>query len=226
MGKKVNGEPDPNPVADPPPGDVAPIATDPSQDSKGANSGPADKSKGGPIDIETETLASLAEVHEETHDGFDPTIHAVDAEGKPLKRADGTYAKKRGRKAGSSPAGSALPSPNAPASMNAPSTNGVILTSEQVAKQIVNAGLNGAVMIFGDDWEPENISEAKALVFSLRDYFDIRGVPKFPAELGLLIAVGAYALPRLRKEKTRTKIQTWKDNVILFFAKKKAKGFE
>ena len=218
----MNSEPDPNPVADTPPGAVADIATDPPQDSKGASSGPT----GGSIDIETETLASLAEVHEDTHDGFDPTIHAVDAEGKPLKRADGTYAKKRGRKAGSSPAGSALPSPNAPANANAPLTPGAILTSEMAAKQIVNAGLNGAVMVFGEDWEPESIAEAKALVFSLRDYFDIRGVPKFPAELGLLIAVGAYALPRLRKEKTRTKIQTWKDNVILFFAKKKAKGFE
>ena len=215
MPKKTGSEPDTNLVPDAPLGGVVAIEPDPAEDGKGANSGPA-----------SETIETLAEVHEETHDGFDPTIHAVDSEGKPLKRADGTYAKKRGRKAGSSPAGSALPSPNAPASVNAPLTSGAILTSEQVAKQIVNAGLNGAVMVFGDDWEPENISEAKALVFSLRDYFDIRGVPKFPPELGLLIAVGAFALPRLRKEKTRTKIQTWKDNVLLFFAKKKAKGFE
>ena len=163
-------------------------------------------------------LDPIADVHAISHEGFDAGIHAVDAAGNPIKKADGTFAKKRGRKADLKNAGSALPNPNAPAMTNAPSIRSDVLTSEQASKQLVNMFLNGAVMVFGPEWEPENISEAKGLVYSLKDYFDIRGVPKFPPELGLVIAFGAYALPRLKKEKTQSKLKGWKDSIVLFFA--------
>lgn len=41
-----------------------------------------------------------AEVIQATAPGFDSAIHAVDAAGNPIKNKDGTYQKKRGRKAG------------------------------------------------------------------------------------------------------------------------------
>lgn len=183
---------------------------------------PEPKDKGANI-VPDATIENIAEVHTEKHDGFNPEIHALDSEGKPLKKADGTYAKKRGRKAGSNPAGSALPSPNAPATGNAPSTLGGGLTSENAAKQICNMLLNGAVAVFGSEWEPENKDEAKALVFTFKDYFDIRGVPQFPPEIGLILGIGVYVIPRLKAEKTRTKLQLWKDNVTLWFRKRAQK---
>lgn len=200
------------------------IVVDSLQADKGASSMPDTDTVQGDGAGPGAVLDGIASPHEAAHEDFDAAIHAIDAAGNPVKKADGTFAKKRGRKADSKVAGSALPNPNAPAVANVPSIRSDVLTSEQAAKQIVNMFLNGAVMVFGEDWQPENVSEAKGLVFSLRDYFDIRGVPKFPPEMGLLIAFGAYALPRLQKEKTRSKIDGWKDKIKLFFVNRGGYG--
>lgn len=76
-----------------------------------------------------------------------------------------------------------------------------------VAKQIVNVGINLSVRFFGDEWKPVDKDEAMNVAFAFRDYFDARGVPQMPPEVVLLLAISAYAAPRLNHDNTRKKLQ-------------------
>lgn len=156
-----------------------------------------------PDDTTISSVSDLSETHAVVYEGFDPTVHAVDAEGNPKKKPDGTYAKKRGRKPGtttaSGAAGSALPPKRAPMSANAPSTVSAGLSSEAAARQFTNAFISGGVMIFGADWEPEDKSEPQELKKALQDYFDADGVPNIPPWFGVALAFGAYSAKRLTK---------------------------
>jgi len=142
----------------------------------------------------------------EAQAGFDPAIHAVNPDGTPKRKVDGSYALKRGRKAGA-PAGSpvqigaGLPTP-APGVDNPQAPPPVTISADEAARQTCNVLINGAVMMFGDQWEPRDKDEAKGLQTSFKNYFEARGTPNVPPEVGLAFAVLAYSLPRLTHEKT------------------------
>lgn len=134
----------------------------------------------------------------QAHDGFDPAVHAVNPDGTPKRKVDGSYALKRGRKMGGTAAvPNTAPQPSAPAEVAAPKIN-----ADEAARQTCNVMINGAVMLFGEQWEPRDKDEAKGLQTSFKNYFEARGTPNVPPEIGLLFAVMAYSLPRLTHEKT------------------------
>lgn len=163
-----------------------------------------------PADTTISSISDLSETHAVVYEGFDPAIHAVDADGNPKKKPDGTYAKKRGRKPGtmtaSAAAGSALPPKLAPTSANVPLTASAGLSSEAAARQFTNAFISGGVMIFGADWEPEDKSEPQELKNALKDYFDADGVPNIPPWFGVALAFGTYSAKRLTKPTIMEKI--------------------
>lgn len=184
------------------------------------------------------TLDNLTGDHAALLEGFDPAIHAVDAEGNPKKKGDGSFAKKRGRKAGqttttprpSVPVSSALPPKNAPAPGPAGSTvEGAALpgqepdkiSNEAAAKMASNLVFNAGVMVFGRELgAPANKDEANGMKIAFKDYFDARGTPDIPPEIGLLIAVGGYALPRLQHETMADKVAKWAKGLKRMFGKK------
>jgi hypothetical protein len=127
------------------------------------------------------------------NEGFDPLVHAVNPDGTPKRKVDGSYAMKRGRKSGAAPTTN---SPTAQVSQT-PTIN-----TDEAARQSCNMLINGAVLLLGEQWEPRDKSEAEGLKTSFKNYFDSRGVPNVPPEVGLAVAVLAYSLPRITHEKT------------------------
>lgn len=128
----------------------------------------------------------------ESHEGFDPLLHAVNPDGTPKRKVDGSYALKRGRKSGVAPSPSSAPV----------AAQEVTINTDEAARQSCNMLINGAVLLFGEQWEPRDKDEAKGLQISFKNYFDARGVPNVPPEVGLAVAVLAYSLPRITHEKT------------------------
>ena len=139
------------------------------------------------------SVADMVQVQSEANDGFDPLTHAVNPDGTPKRKVDGSFAMKRGRKSGAAPTTS-----SAPAQVEQTPTINV----DEASRQSCNMLINGAVLLFGEQWAPQDKEEAKGLQVSFKNYFEARGVPNVPPEIGLVVAVLAYSLPRLTHEKT------------------------
>jgi hypothetical protein len=133
------------------------------------------------------------QVQSEANDGFDPLTHAVNPDGTPKRKVDGSFAMKRGRKSGAVPTIS-----NAPTQVAQTPTINV----DEASRQACNMLVNGAVLMLGEQWAPVDKDEAKGLQTSFKNYFEARGVPNVPPEIGLVVAVLAYSLPRITHEKT------------------------
>ncbi len=139
------------------------------------------------------SVADMVQVQSEAHDGFDPLTHAVNPDGTPKRKVDGSFALKRGRKSG------AAPTTNSPAAQVAQTPT---INVDEASRQACNMLVNGAVLMLGDQWAPVDKDEAKGLQTSFKNYFEARGVPNVPPEVGLVVAVLAYSLPRITHEKT------------------------
>jgi len=139
------------------------------------------------------SVADMVQVQSEAHDGFDPLLHAVNPDGSPKRKVDGSYAMKRGRKSGAVPTTNSAPAQSA----QTPTIN-----VDEASRQACNMLVNGAVLLMGEQWAPVDKDEAKGLQTSFKNYFEARGVPNVPPEVGLVVAVLAYSLPRITHEKT------------------------
>lgn len=169
-----------------------------------AASGTGDQPASANTTPEAPTLASIAGMHVEAHPGFDPAIHAANPDGSPKRKADGSYALKRGRKAGAP-----LPAKDShqgSAKETAPEVVGpAVMSSEEAARQSANLVINGTVFLCGEEiGAPRNKEEAEGLKFAFKNYYDVRGVPNLPPELGLFIGVAVYVAPRLRETEKKT----------------------
>lgn len=142
------------------------------------------------------TVGDMVSEVSEAHAGFDPLVHAVNPDGTPKRKVDGSYAMKRGRKSGVLPSASSTTSPAAQVAQT-PTIN-----VDEASRQSCNMLINGAVLLFGEQWAPQDKEEAKGLQISFKNYFEARGVPNVPPEVGLVVAVLAYSLPRITHEKT------------------------
>lgn len=160
------------------------------------------------------SLANIIASHESSHPGFDPSIHAVTEDGSPKRRADGSYALKRGRKAGQSsplpPKGNAPVTPAAPVAVQETAPAGPPrIAPDEAARQSANLVMNMAVWICGEEiGKPQDKAEAEGLKISFVNYYEARGVPNIPPEIGLIAALGSYIVPRFRaSEKARGLIE-------------------
>jgi hypothetical protein len=117
-------------------------------------------------------------------------------------RADGTPAKKRGRRPGiankkSEPAETAVS--GIPARVE--------VDYQFMSRGIVNAELNLLVAILGKDWEPKaELEEAKHLRDGWAAYLESKGIKAFPPEVVLIMAHVAYIAPRLSSPSTKTRL--------------------
>lgn len=161
------------------------------------------------------SLGAIVQAHEGTHPGFDPAIHAVTDDGTPKRRADGSYALKRGRKSGQTnslpPKGGATATPQNSQTVSADQvvTGPVRIAPDEAARQSANLIINMAVWICGEEiGKPHDKAESEGLKISFVNYYEARGVPNIPPELGLFAALGSYIVPRFRQsEKARGLIE-------------------
>lgn len=119
---------------------------------------------------------------------FDPAIHAVDASGRPIAKADGSgFRLKRGRKSTSKldPKAKASHTPGqtpAPNFAEHGKTTAVLLTTV-------------SSFVFGPEFQPTE-SDLAGLSQAFAEYYRVRGIKEMPPEVGIGVAVGLYVLPR------------------------------
>lgn len=135
----------------------------------------------------------ISGAHIADYAGFNPAVHAVNPDGTPRRKLDGTYARKRGRKPGTHTAQVTVPDKRA--------------QCEIAAAQTCNLLINSCVILLGDEWKPSSAAESEGLKNAFSDYYELRGIPALPPEVMLLIAIGSYAAPRLTQENTVNKIK-------------------
>lgn len=147
----------------------------------------------------------------------------------PIKlNKDGSPAKKRGRKPGqknatvSGPANSVSSLPPVNSAENVVSDNQPQkISTEESARWSANIVFNVGGFVFGDELgKPKDKDEANSMKAAFKNYYDVKGTPNIPPEIGLLLAIGFYAAPRLRHESMSEKVGRWIDGVKGFFRKK------
>lgn len=156
----------------------------------------------------SDLVSEAAQIYE----GFDPAVHAVNADGTPRLKSSGGYAMKRGRKPGDTGAKSAPVAstakgtdPGAAKSPKAARQSGVI-TNAMAAKYIFATATTGLAQVFGPEWLPESQDEADGMRGVIKDYFDAHGQVQISPETMLTLSLIGYSVPRVSHENTRGKI--------------------
>lgn len=146
--------------------------------------------------------------------GFDPTIHAVNPDGTPRMRTNGSYALKRGRKSGgANPAGvpdagddgdqpTQAPGPAAPQAVTAAAAS---MSNKQTAVFLVETVTGILGKAIGPEWLAEK-DEKKGLSNATEQYLNAKGGLQITPEMGLLLALSAYAVPRMAVPNTQSKL--------------------
>lgn len=120
---------------------------------------------------------------------FDPTIHAVDADGKPVLTKTGKFRKARINKKLSRE----LMEPGC----------------RQAATAVVSSIVVVMQCLGGEEAEPikrEGFDERKNMEDAWTEYFIYLGIDKVTPILGVIIATGAYVVPRCTMPKTKSMI--------------------
>lgn len=166
-------------------------------------------------DIGAESLEALS--------GFDPSVHAVTPEGLPKMNKDGTYAKKRGRKAGATvsnaqPASASINSTTATPNQAAPSLQVQAPISHKViAQQYAHIFFLAGYTAFGNDWLPDDATEKSMVEKSIQTYVEANNVEAMSPGMGLLLTLGAYSVKRAQRETVKSKLMGIKDKAISLY---------
>jgi len=136
-------------------------------------------------------------------DTFDASIHAVNPDGSPRLKKDGTLARKRG---GGSKSKASTLGPDRPR-VNMAEMQQVDPTVQATALGVASGNLviMLGLMIGGADFAPEEknslmgIPDRELLSMSFRDYYIATGKQDLPPGLTLCVAIMAYAAPKFSK---------------------------
>lgn len=133
---------------------------------------------------------------------FDPAIHAVDADGRPVMTPTGRFKVVRPKAPGVS-----LPETEAQQAVNS--------QYKAVASTVVNIFIQVGFSVFGDDWLPEKskeMNEEANLVEVTSKYCESIGLDDLPPGVVCATAFIAYGLRRFNKPRVKTvreKIGEW-----------------
>jgi hypothetical protein len=148
---------------------------------------------------------------------FDPSKHASDENGQPVKTASGKFRKRSGRKPGATGNSdntqkpkSQLGNVNANSRDNQPPAvdPGTIEAARAAAHLTFQAGL----LLGGEDFQPiidqsTGLNEPLQMENAYKNYFQARGVTDFPPGVALAVTMIAYAAPRFSQPRTKTRLQ-------------------
>ena len=169
---------------------------------------------------EKEAAETAGEKLDKSGARFDPLEHASDASGNPVLTKGGNFAKKRGRKGGST-VGS-VPKPSSAVNAKADSAPGVAHIESAVLGQTAAAlTVQLGVIIGGQDFIPVSnketgINEPLMLQTTWQQYFEATGRRDFPPGVALAVGLSAYILPRF----TRPAVISRGEKVGLWFRAK------
>ena len=179
------------------------------------------------------TLEGMTKEVSEIYAGFDPSKHAVNPDGTPRKKVDGSFANKRGRKPGQTaatvtPAATAATVPpvatGEPKSTTAPlsakkAREGGLITNKQAAHATVKMVVTALGSTIGPEWDFESPEEAQHMIDAVHAYYDANGQVQISPELMLSFQVFAYAAPRSQHPNTKQKFKSaweWCKNLLKF----------
>jgi hypothetical protein len=176
---------------------------------------------------EADRLAQYSDLRDASGNSFDPTIHKTNKSGEPTTSTLGKLIKKSGRKpkdpnqkstVGGRPSGATQPSPKEVQSAQSRASG--VMTANLILQIGIVAG--------GQEWYPvkdENsgLDEKSMLENAFADYFEATGKTDLPPATALLVAVGAYALPRFTMPKTKTRVQKLTGGIKAWFVNRKLK---
>lgn len=154
------------------------------------------------------SLENLSEDVAKTYDGFDPSKHATNEDGTPRMRVDGSYALKRGRKAGTSIAQASQIVAEKPAPMSAKAARAAnVVTNKAAAHATVKTVVTMLGGMVGEEWNFADQDEADAMVQAVTAYYDANGQIQMSPETMLGIQLIAYAAPRVQHPNTKSKLE-------------------
>lgn len=137
-----------------------------------------------------------------------PSDVARDATGAVIFKADGTPAKRRGRKAGAK-----AQVTTAPQSVSKAIDPGAVAT----AAALVCLGTQALTLALGDEWKLQGDAELNELALPLGAYLESQGVSDAPPGVVFIAALIGYAVKRTAHENTRTKFMVAAVKVRGFF---------
>lgn len=132
---------------------------------------------------------------------------------------DGSVKKRRGRPPKSANTQTTAPektTDNAPLNPEVAVPPREKISATAAAKGAANLTIYATVLLCGEEVGRPKENEAKDLAAAYKDYFDVRGVPDIPPEVGLAMAVLGYVAPRVMHDDARTRIQKIADKISLF----------
>jgi len=188
--------------------------------------------------LEQERSDEAARLSEYDHlkdtDGFsfDPTKHKTNKSGEPTVTKLGKLIKKAAKKAqtGETKKKSFVGN-NDPI----PQSEDQIAKLQARASGTVAANLlmTMGIAFGGDEWQPRSdpnsgLNEKSMLENAMSDYFEATGKTDLPPSMVLVVAVGAYALPRFTMPKTQSRLSTLKNGIKKWWINRKLKkhGFK
>jgi len=136
---------------------------------------------------------------------FDPQLHRTNAAGEPVKTAKGNFAKRPGRRGGST------------ASQSTIGGRPPVLTPEQTEEQrrtdasrqagvvMANTMLSICMGVFGEEWVPSD-AEKMGLEHATGEWAVAQGIEDFPPGVALVMAWGTFAVPRFFQPKTKARV--------------------
>lgn len=168
---------------------------------------------------------------------FDSSVHVVGADGKGMLTVRGTWAQKRGRKAGNAttvnsgtkPGTSVLGGPGAPLTPQAAQAQQL----QHQEAQSRQAGVAAAEMLFmagraigGEEWEPAvdtkiGLDERAMMRQAFGDYFVASGKTDIPPGTALTFCIIAYAAPRFAMPKTQSRFARVKGAIVTWWTNRK-----
>lgn len=160
-------------------------------------------------------------------DTFDPDTHATNDDGSPKMTAAGYFAKKRGRKAGSTK--STLNTGSAQKHQETIDPQKAVKAQQRMAgNAAANTLITLGVVMGGEEWQPmkseeHGIDEKMTLEMAFSDYFEAKNMDDIPAGVALSIAVMGYALPRFTMPKTQQRSKTMWGKVKKWWINRKLK---
>lgn len=160
---------------------------------------------------------------------FDANLHKTNKEGEPTLTNQGNCILK--------PASKGAPKKSAGGgSVIGGRAGGAQVTAQDAQK--VQARASGAmaanllltlgIVAGGDEWQPINdpangINEKQMLEGAFADYFEATGKTDIPPSMALVVAIGAYSLPRFTMPKTQSRVGKLKTWIVKKFADRKLK---
>lgn len=157
-------------------------------------------SKGG-ITLDTLSLPGIESIEE-----FDPSIHAVNADGTPRRKVDGSLARRRGRKGGTS--SSASGEKQKKTTVSSGSVAGIDMTDYAVLGDLA-AGMTAAtgVMVFGAEWDFRDPAERQGMAMAYAEYMRAKEIRDIPPGMVLTMVLVSYSVPRLQLPETQSRMQ-------------------